>query len=96
MNKCEGQILKQFAVNFGSNLVAILEPIKPFLSSNRLSGLNKFTIGVEEAVALSVEHVAQFHVSCFLALGEAAASGSCRSGDQRTTPEAVPERLASY
>lgn len=38
-------------------------------------------LGIEEAIARSVECVAQFHMSLSLGLGEAAAFGSCRGGD---------------
>lgn len=48
-----------------------------------------------EATATLEECVALFHMSSCLGLGEAAARGSCRGGDTRTAPEAVPQCLSS-
>lgn len=50
---------------------------------------------VGEAIAIPEDCVALFHTSSFLGLGEAAARGSCRGGDTRAAPEAVPQRLSS-
>lgn len=92
MNKGEGRILKQFTLNFWSNLLAILETVEPFSLKKRLSGLSKLLWLLPGLWSV----LPNFTWAFSLGLGEAAAFGSCRGGDAPATPEAVPQSLFSF